>query len=245
MATTLFQRLALVTTSTALSLTAISPSPATAFYFNLYLTITYDPYALLEVPISGTFSLDSSSIRDLGVIGYGFGESTEDYPDLETCYSFQPICFSQGSLAKVTDFQVNFLGKIFTQNTAKSFNFTYVTDYFYIGHYIRFPSLYTGLIGEATWDNPSLVFGITSTSQLPEQRETKSSFAGYFKTNLPNPYQSTTGFNFFDLSASDYNPGDTEPTPVPEGKTELAILGLGLLGFAKFLKKKINSSQHS
>lgn len=233
MATNLFHKFALATaTSATLSLALTIPIPAQAAIF------TYDfQFNDAENPVTGSFSYDDSSVVFYPYFDQGIGSSP--FPGRPLCSSFPPeqpapfYCVSGGSsVQQFIDFQITFSGNTFTKTNAEIFNLTWekdIPDIF--GGHIYGP--FTNFGGLATWSNPDLSLAFMQT---PGPFGT----SGFFSTETNQPLGYLEG-QF--LGTSSFTLRSIEPTSIPEGRQELALLSLGFFSLASLLKKKIFSSQ--
>jgi len=227
MVTNLFQKLALATASTTLGLTVFSPTATTA------ATITYDFKFDLpnQPPITGSFSYDDSLVEDYPLIRYPFGSYPPEFPD---CPFY---CISGGSFVRPTDFQINISGTKFTKNNSTTFDLIFEKDvprFFGSGFLLGYA---TGFRGTATWNNPYLSLVFDSITFF--------GYGGSFSTDVTKPADIDYFSPQFYVSESSFTQRNTDNTVVPEGQQELALLGLGILGIASLLKKKIASSKTS
>jgi hypothetical protein len=228
MVTNLLHKLALATASTTLGLAVISPIPSTA------ATVTYDFQfdfsPLSETPITGSFSYDDFLVEDYPIINIGYCGVFPENPELG--------CLPGGSFVEVTDFRLNISGKTFTNREAETFNLIWNINvpFFISGPPGPTPSYYSSALeGTVSWGNPylSLAFGSLA----------KVGASGSISTDITHP--ANVAFGEPNLFTTSYTLRNIEPTSVPEGQQELALLSLGLLGFASLLKKKLASYLHS
>jgi len=251
MATNLFHQLSITAASATLGLAVFNSLPATAAIVTYDFEFKYfEPYpeALLETPITGSFSYDESSFQAGGFFGLDFVEEIPGKPtirsfsSLEDCYLnafFPDTCgYDPGGEVSLTDFQINFSGITFTKQNAENFNIIWNMEKFInypLGSFRR-----TGLEGSATWNNPYLNLDFTKFGGLGSPLDfLPNSPRGYYvelSTSLP------TSLTRFITVESEFTRRNTTATEIPEGPKELALLGLGLLGLAKLLKRKIASS---
>jgi hypothetical protein len=215
MTTNFFHKLVLATASTILGLNVCSSLSATA------ATVTYDFYGQ-QNGITGSFSYDDSSVNYY-----------PNPPEAIPCPSYPPVgarpiyCASEGFSVPLTDFRVNVFGNVFTKSDAQTFNIIWKKDYpeFFARDFVL---TYTGLQGSLILENPYLnIFFYTYPSG--------GSMAG-----INNGIGGVVEFGRLS-----FNLRNIEPTSVPEGQQELALLGLGLVGFISLLKKKPSFSQHN
>ena len=252
MATNLFHQLSITAASATLGLAVFNSLPATA------AIVTYDfefkyfapyPEALLETPITGSFSYDESSFQARGFVGLDFVEGISGKPtigsfsSLEDCYlnAFfpDPCAYDPGGEVSLTDFQINFSGITFTKQNAEKFNIIWNMKQFInypLGSFQR-----TGLAGSATWNNPYLNLNFSTIggllgSPLDFLPDSPRGYYVELSTSLP------TSLTSFITVESEFTRRNTTATEIPEGPKEPALLGLGLLGLAKLLKRKIASS---
>jgi hypothetical protein len=238
MAINLSQKLALATASTTLCLTVSTSLPTTA------AIVTYDfnffPYN--QPTITGSFSYDTSSVIDYPAQYVWLGHDPSEF-GLPSCYLFNSsdpnlpnYCISSGSsVRQFIDFQLNFSGTTFTKNNAETFDLTWERD-FPETHGLSFYGPFTGFSGTATWNNPFLSLAFFNPPG-------PFGLLGNFSTDITNPATTSNFVNTFDMSESSFTLRVVEPTSVPEGRQEPALLALGVLSIASFLKKKISSSQ--
>jgi len=252
MATNLFHQLSITAASATLGLAVFNSLPATAaivtYDFEFKYFETY-PEALLETPITGSFSYDESSFQAGGFVGLDLGDpissdkpTIRSFSTLEDCYLnafFPDTCgYDAGGEVSLTDFQINFSGITFTKQNAEKFNIIWNMKQFInypLGSFQR-----TGLAGSATWNNPYLNLNFSRFGPLGNPLDfLPDSPRGYYvelSTSLP------TSLTSFITVESEFTRRNTTATEIPEGPKEPALLGLGLLGLAKLLKRKIASS---
>ncbi len=227
MATNFFHKLVLATASVTFGLNVCSSLSATA------ATVTYD---FSNRGFTGSFSYDDSLASYFPATYFsslGSSDSNPNPPETIPCASYSsaeplpPYCVSRGSFVPLTDFQVNVNGNVFTKSDAQTFNIIWQRD---IPVVIARPFLftYTGLLGAASFGNPypqlffyTYPFGGTQ--------------AGITEIGGRTQYLGGVSFNLRNI----------EPTSVPEGQQELALLGLGLVGLISLLKKKLSFFQHN
>ena len=89
----------------------------------------------------------------------------------------------------------------------------------------------SALEGTVSWVNPYLSLAFGSLAKIGPH--------GSISTDITHP--AGVGFGEPNLFRTSYTLRNIEPTSVPEGQQELALLSLGLLGFASLLKKKLAS----
>lgn len=180
-------------------------------------TVTYD---FSNRGFIGSFSYEDSSITYY-----------PNLPETIPCPSYSPAearptyCASEGFSVPLTDFLVNVNGNVFTKSDAQTFNIIWKKDYpQFTGGGFVLP--YTGLEGSVTFENPYLnLFFYTYPAGGTQ--------AGI--TEIGTEYLGGVSFNLRNI----------EPTSVPEGQQELALLGLGLVGLISLLKKKLSFFQNN
>jgi hypothetical protein len=218
MATSFFHKLVLATASTTLGLNVYSSLSATA------ATVTYDFYGQNgQNVITGSFSYDDSSVNYY-----------PNPPEAIPCPSYPPsgarpiYCASEGFSVPLTDFLVNVNGNVFTESDAQTFNIIWKKDYpeFSAANFVL---TYTGLQGSLILENPYLDI----------------LFYTYPEGGSLAAINTGIGGSFQEFGRLSFNLRNIEPTSVPEGQQELALLGLGLVGFISLLKKKLSFSQHN
>jgi hypothetical protein len=257
MATNLFHQLSITAASATLGLAVFTSLPATGatvtYNFEFKRSITDFGLPPLQPPITGSFSYEDRLLveRPTAFGASFYSSAAAEYYDIDQCLVYSnrffggSPCFPSGSYVSLTDFQINFSEKIFSKSTAKYFDLIwdinpfYKPPYPYGGYSSDFP---TGLRGTATWENPYLNLTLTRNSSdrthfVVIASSTIQNLCGNCATFFDNGLYSYA----FTVSEFDFSKQDTTTTPVPEGRQELALLGLGILGFASLLKKKIAS----
>jgi hypothetical protein len=214
MMTKFFHKLVLSSVGITLGLGICSSSVKAA-------TVTYD--FIVDQPsqstITGTLSYDDSSIFYYPAVSIFRFEPLDCYL-YSSAGPLPPYCGSGGSYARLTDFSINVFGNTFTKSNAETFDLVWQIDV-----PRRVGDSYTGLANTASWNNPSLSLSFNYLIASP-------TLVSIGSTDINNNPVSISG-------SLSYTLRNINSTSVPEGRQELAILSLGLLGFISLLKKKV------